>query len=107
MAQPTYENLFGSGAAYNSGTSKLEIPLTALATSGLDATDPTALETLAAIVKNAHSWLSSNTDEEVMATSEINIFAPSTRNDQTKTQYGYTLDFFGNYTAPTFDPDEV
>lgn len=107
MVQPTYANLFGTGATFNTSTNKLEIPLSALATSGLNATEPTALEAFAAITKNGHAWLSTNTDAAVMADSSLNIFAPTTRNDEPKTQFGYTVNFYGGYAQPTFDPDEV
>ncbi|MGF1963024.1 MAG: hypothetical protein RMX99_026445, partial [Aulosira sp. DedVER01a] len=94
-------------ATFNTGTNKLEIPIAALAESGLDATEPTALEALGAIIKNSHSWLSANTDEAVMANSSLNIFAPTTRNSLPKTQFAYSVNFYGSYASPTFDPDEV
>ncbi len=107
MAQPTFENLFGTGATFNPTTNTLEVPLSALAGSGLDATSPTATNTLGAIVKNAHSWLEANQDEEVMATSTLSIFSPIERNEEERTEFGYTVNFYGDYQAPTFDPDEV
>ncbi|BAY10298.1 hypothetical protein [Calothrix sp. NIES-2098] len=107
MTQPTYANLFGTGATFNTSTNKLEIPIAALAESGLDATEPTALEAFAAITKNGHGWLSTNTDAAVMADGTLNIFAPTTRNGDPKTQFGYTLNFYGSYSTPTFDPDQV
>ncbi len=103
----TFEQLYGTGAIFNTDTLTLEIPLTALAQSGLDAIEPTALETLAAIAKNAHAWLSTNTDETVAADSEVRAFAPTFRNNEDKTQHQYSLNFYTPYTAPTFDPDEV
>lgn len=107
MPQPTFAELFGTGSTFNAVDSRIEIPLSALIASGLSATAPTALEALAAIVKTAHPWLNTNTDEAVMAASTKNTFAPSTRNNELKTQHGYTLDFYGSYTEPTLDPDEV
>ncbi len=107
MAQPTFENLFGTGATFNPTTNTLEIPLSALAGSGLDATSPTATKTLGAIVKNAHSWLEANQDEEIMVTASVDNFAPVERNELDKTQFSYTVNFYGDYQTPTFDPDEV
>ncbi len=103
----TFEQLLGTGANFNAATSTLEIPLTALAESGLDGTEPTALQCLAAIIRNAHNWLSANTDQTVMADSALNPFAPVERNGQNKTQYQYSLNFYGDYSTPVFDPDEV
>ncbi len=103
----TFEQLYGTGANFNAATSTLEIPLAALAQSGLDATEPTALESLAAIAKNAHAWLSTNTDQTVAADAEVRAFAPIFRNDEDKTQHQYSLNFYTPYTTPTFDPDEV
>jgi len=107
MSQPTYSDLFGAGAAINQATGNLEIPLTALAAAGLNEADPSATSALGAIVKNAHSGLSTNEDEEVMVTSTLSIFAPVQRNEEDRTEFGFTLNFYANYDAPTFDPDEV
>ena len=107
MAQPTYSDLLGAGATINQTADRLEIPLTALAAAGLDAENPTATNVLGAIVKNAHSWLETNEDEEVMVASTLSIFAPVQRNEQDRTEFGYTLNFYGNYETPDFDPDEV
>jgi hypothetical protein len=107
MAQPTYAELFGTGATFNSGASRIEIPLTGLSASGLNATEPTALEALASVTKISSAWLSANTDETVMAGCDTTQFAPVQRNGLNKTQFQYALSFYGNYTTPTFDPDEV
>ena len=82
MAQPIYSDLFGAGAFFNQATGQLEIPLTALTAAGLDAENPTATNVLGAIVKNAHRWLETNEDEEVMVASTLSIFAPVQRNEQ-------------------------
>ncbi len=104
---PTFEEIYGTGATFNTATSTLEIPLTALAQSGLNATNPTPLQTLGAIARNAHAWLSTNTDETVMADSDLNPFAPIQRNGEDKTQFQYSINFYASYTTPEFDPDEV
>ncbi len=107
MTQPTYGDLFGSGANFNESTQNIEIPLSALASVGLDATNPTAVNALGAIIKNSHGWLSANQDEQVMVTASLDNFAPVERNEVDKTEFSYTVNFYGNYQAPTFDPDEV
>jgi len=107
MSQPTYSDLFGAGATINEATGNLEIPVTALTAAGLDAENPTATNSLGAIVKNAHSWLSTNEDEQVMVTSTLSTFAPVQRNEVDRTEFGYTLNFYADYQTPTFDPDEV
>ncbi|MDJ0675509.1 MAG: hypothetical protein QNJ36_09045 [Calothrix sp. MO_167.B42] len=107
MTQPTYGDLFGTGANFNESTQKIEIPLSALASAGLNATNPTAVNALAAIIKNSHGWLDANQDEQVMATASLESIAPVPRNEIDKTEFSYTLNFYGNYQAPTFDPDEV
>ena len=107
MPQPTYSDLFGTGAAINQATGKLEIPLTALAAAGLDAENPTATNALGAVVKNAHGWLETNEDEGVMVASTLSTFAPVDRNEEERTEFGYTLNFYGDYNVPTFDPDQV
>ncbi|MDJ0677029.1 MAG: hypothetical protein QNJ36_16880 [Calothrix sp. MO_167.B42] len=107
MPQPIHSDLFGAGASINQATGNLEIPLIALATAGLNTENPSATGTLGAIIKNAHSWLSANVDEEVMVTSSLEEIAPIDRNGQERTEFGYTINFYADYEAPIFDPDEV
>jgi len=113
MTQATYQQLFGTGSALkNSGDTLTEsgifIPLSGLLSgAALNATSPTAVQAFSAVVEIASDWLSTNTDESVMATSSQSTFAPTTRNGLTKTQFSHNLSFYGSYTAPTFDPDQI
>lgn len=108
MAQPTITDLFGVGAVYNATTNKLEISQAALQAAGItNAATATPLEYLGAIAKTAHTWLEPNLDETVNATSRVDISAPFFRNNIQKTSFIYNLQFFGAYTAPTFDPDDL
>jgi hypothetical protein len=76
---------------------------------GLDNPDfSSGEEIFAAIVKGAYErFFKTNTDESVQAVIEKSIYAPYTRNQIERTQFAYTCQFFGNYTAPDFDPDEL
>ncbi|MEH1862048.1 MAG: hypothetical protein V7L21_29510 [Nostoc sp.] len=105
MPQPAIIDLFGTGSAYASGN--LSIPLSALNAAGLSNNSPTALEIFAAIIKTGHTWLNSNTDTTVMATSDLTSVAPITRNSTAKTQFQYAVKFYGPYNAPEFDPDNI
>lgn len=105
MPQPTYENLFGTGAIWDA--TGLHIPQAALASTGLSANPPSALELYAAIVKQVHGWLSTNTDQAVLASSDLTVQAPLIRNGIPRTQYQFSERFFGSYNAPEFDPDQV
>jgi hypothetical protein len=108
MAQPTAENLFGTGANYNATTDKFEITKAALEAAGItNAATAAPIEIYAAIVKNAHSWLVSNTDEAVLAASSLSVSAPFFRNGVDKTSFTYQAQFFGAYNAPAFDPDDL
>lgn len=107
MAQPAFSDLFGPGAAWDAANNKLDIPIAALQASGLTKANPTALEAYAALVKNAHTWLSANTDSSVLAASALTISAPVTWNGNPQTQFQFTERFYGSYQAPTFVPDQL
>jgi hypothetical protein len=103
MAQPTAVELFGAGTTISGGN--LTVPLSGLTDTGLSGTAP--IEVYAAIVKKSSDWLVANTDETVMAASTASVFAPSTRNALSKTQFTFALSFYGAYTSPTLDPDDL
>lgn len=106
MSQPTITDLFGTGANVDSGN--LIVNHDAFIAAGI--TDPstaTPLELLAAIIKIAAPWIEANTDTTVMSSASSYISAPATRNGLNKTQFNYTLAFYGSYTSPTFNPNEV
>lgn len=105
MSQPGITDLFGTGATFTGGN--LTIPLTALQNAGITGDSPTALEIYAALVKNAHGWINTNTDASVMATSDLTSTAPITRNGTPRTQFQFAVRFFGSYSAPTFDPNSI
>lgn len=106
MPQPTYADLFGPGATLD-GSNNLTIPYAALQAAGISGNPPAALESYAAVTKTASTWLAANTDEAVQASVEQRITAPSVRNGVDRTEFVYSTSFYGNYNAPTFDPDEV
>lgn len=105
MAQPLVTDLFGTGSAYDATAKKLTIPLTALP--ALTAANPTPLELYAAIIQYAHNFLNANTDQSVLAASDITIQSPYPRNSINKTQFQYAVRFYGPYAQPTFDPNTV
>jgi len=105
MSQPLIADLFGTGSTYDATAKKLDIPLSALP--ALTTANPTALELYAALVSYAHTWLNANTDQSVLATSDTTSQAPLTRNGVPKTQFQYTLRFFGPYSTPNFDPNAI
>lgn len=105
MTQPLIVDLFGVGSSYDSAAKKLNIPITALPI--LTTTNPTALEIYAAIVDTAYKWLSTNTDTSVMASCDTNAQAPITRNGSPRTQFQYSVRFFGPYNSPVFDPNSI
>jgi hypothetical protein len=108
MPQPKYSDLFGIGAAYNIDTDKFEISKAALEAAGINnARTAQAIEVLGAIVKNAHAWLALNQDEKVMAASRLDISSPLFRDNLEKSSFIYNMQFFGNYLAPIFDPDDL
>lgn len=107
MAQPTYENLFGAGTIWDAGNNRLQISFSALQAAGLSNNPPSALEIYAAIIKQAHSWLSANTDQSVLASSDLTVQAPLTRNGVPRTQYQFSERFYGSYVAPMFNPEDV
>ncbi|MEH2377746.1 MAG: hypothetical protein V7K27_02410 [Nostoc sp.] len=103
--QPGITDLFGANSTL-SGTPKiLAIPLTSLP--ALTGSNPTALEVYAAVVSYAHTWLNANTDASVLATSDVTISSPITRNGVPKTQFQFSERFYGSYAAPIFDPNAV
>ncbi|MEH1795867.1 MULTISPECIES: hypothetical protein [unclassified Nostoc] len=90
-------DLFGATATF-SGTPKiLEIPLTSLP--ALTSANPTPLEIYAAIISNAHAWFAANTDASVLATSDLTISSPVTRNGTAKTQFQFSERFYGPYAC--------
>ncbi|MGV0102344.1 hypothetical protein NSTCB13_00865 [Nostoc sp. DSM 114160] len=103
--QPGITDLFGPTATFSGTPKVLEIPLSSL--TALTSSNPTALEIYAAIVQTAHTWINANTDVSVMATSDLTISSPITRNGVAKTQFQFSERFFGTYAAPTFDPNAV
>ncbi|MBH8576992.1 hypothetical protein I8752_29225 [Nostocaceae cyanobacterium CENA369] len=105
MSQPGFTDLFGTDTTFSGTPKVLSIPLTALP--ALTSANPTALEIYGAIVQMAHAWITANTDASVMATSDLTISSPITRNGIAKTQFQYSERFYGPYTAPTFDPNTV
>lgn len=107
MATPSITDLFGAGATWDANNNQLKIPFSALQAAGLSTNPPSALEVYSALVKNAHTWLNANTDQSVMASSDLTVQAPLTRNGTPKTQYQFATRFFGSYQAPEFDPDQV
>ncbi|MBN3911093.1 MAG: hypothetical protein HWQ35_32495 [Nostoc sp. NMS1] len=105
MSQPTITDLFGANSTFSGSPKILQIPLSSLP--ALTGSNPTALELYAAIISYAHTWINANTDASVMASSDLTISSPITRNATTKTQFQYSSRFYGTYTAPTFDPNVV
>ena len=103
--QPGIIDLFGANSTFSGSPKVLSIPLSSLP--ALTSANPTALELYAAIIQTAHTWLNANTDASVLATSDITISSPVTRNGVPKTQFQFTERFYGPYTAPTFDPNAV
>ncbi|MEH2164560.1 MAG: hypothetical protein V7K38_26790 [Nostoc sp.] len=103
--QPGITDLFGATATFSGSPKILAIPLTSLPS--LSGANPTALEIYAAIIANAHAWINANTDASVMASSDLVISSPITRNGTAKTQFQFSERFYGTYAAPTFDPNAV
>ncbi len=81
--QPGITDLFGANSTFSGTPKVLEIPLNSLP--ALTSANPTALELYAAIIQTAHTWLNANTDASVLATSDITISSPITRNGTPKT----------------------
>ncbi len=105
MAQPLITDLFGTGSTFDAAAKKVTIPLTALP--ALTNASPTPLEIYGAIIAYAHTWLNANTDLSVSAACDLNAQAPLSRNGTLKTQYQYSVRFFGPYTSPNFDPNQI
>ncbi|MEH2222593.1 hypothetical protein [Nostoc sp.] len=103
--QPGITDLFGANSTFSGTPKVLEIPLSSLPS--LTSANPTALELYAAIIANAHAWINANTDASVMASSDLVVSSPITRNGTAKTQFQFSERFYGPYTAPTFDPNAV
>jgi hypothetical protein len=106
MAQPSTIELFGNRATRDSSTGSelLTINLDDLLELGLD-NAPSDLGILAALIYKAHLWLSTNSDESVDAVSSLSISSPSIRNEEEKTSFNFSMEFFNFYDAPIFDPD--
>lgn len=107
MTLPTIEQLFGVGATYDG--LNLSIPASALATRGID--DPLTADSLsvfAATIKGAQAdYFATNADLTVNADIQYSAQAPAIRNNALKTSFNYNVVFYGAYTTPTFDPDDV
>jgi hypothetical protein len=106
MAQPTTIELFGNRATRDTVSEDeiLTINLSDLRELGLD-NAPADLGILAALIYKAYLWLSTNTDESVEAVSSLSISSPSIRNEEEKTSFNFSMEFFNAYDAPIFDPD--
>lgn len=107
MALPTIEELFGDGATLVNG--ELTIPASAFVARGLaNAATADALTLFGATVKGAHAdYFASNTDASVMADVQYTSQAPAIRNNQLKTSFNYNVLFYGTYSVPTFNPDDI
>lgn len=103
--QPGITDLFGANSTFSGSPKVLEIPLTSLP--ALTSANPTPLELYAAIVSFAHTWITANTDQSVLVDSTLTISSPITKNGVPRTQFQYAERFYGTYTAPTFDPNQV
>ncbi|MEH2283350.1 MAG: hypothetical protein V7K90_18795 [Nostoc sp.] len=103
--QPGITDLFGANSTLAGTPKVLEVPLTSLP--ALTNNNPTPLEVYAALISYAHAWLNANTDASVLATSDVTISSPITRNGVPKTQFQFSERFYGTYAAPTFDPNAV
>ncbi|MGV0102233.1 hypothetical protein NSTCB13_06121 [Nostoc sp. DSM 114160] len=103
--QPGITDLFGPNSTFSGSPKVLEIPLSSLP--ALTTANPTALELYAAIISYAHTWINANTDASVMASSDLVISSPVTRNGVAKTQFQFSERFYGPYSAPTFDPNSI
>lgn len=99
--------LFGDAADFDN--SYFRIPRDRLIEMGLgDPENSSGEEIFSTIVKGAYErFFKLNTDESVQAAIEKSNYAPYTRNEVERTQFVYTCQFFGNYTAPDFDPDDL
>ncbi|AVH73824.1 hypothetical protein [Nostoc sp. 'Lobaria pulmonaria (5183) cyanobiont'] len=103
--QPGITDLFGVNSTFLGTPKVLEIPLSSLP--ALTSANPTPLELYAAIISFAHTWINANTDASVMASSDLVISSPVTRNGIPKTQFQFSERFYGTYSAPIFDPNAV
>lgn len=108
MAQPTFNDLFGTGTNFDGLAGALMIPATAIEAAGItDASAATPLEILAAIAKTSHEWLVDNTDETVQATSRLDFSAPFFRNNVDRSSFIYNLQFLTDFDQPIFNPNQV
>jgi hypothetical protein len=108
MALPTLIELFGATATL-SPTGDLTISADKFTSSGVNNPQTAdALTLFGAIVKSAYQdYFLANTDQSVMANIEYSTQAPGFRNNLQKTQYNYNCQFFGAFTQPSFDPDDI
>jgi hypothetical protein len=108
MALPTLQELFGASATL-SPTGDLTISADKFTGSGINTpATADALTLFGAIVKSAYAdYFSTNTDQSVMANIEYSTQAPGFRNNLQKTQYNFNCQFFGAFSQPTFDPDDI
>lgn len=107
MSQPTLDGIFGLSSYYDPSIDALVIPAGALVAEQLVLSTALPIEILAVFIKNTFNQLSTNTDETVNLAISKNISSPSIRNDIEKTVFTFVLDFYGSYSAPTFDVNEL
>lgn len=108
MAQPTLDQLLGQTVSLDTSAGTLTIGLADLQAVGLDNVDfNNSIPIFAAIVKLASNFLIANLDESVMATCDFTANSPVNRNNIDKTLFTFALGFYGTYTEPLFDPDNI
>jgi len=108
MAQPTIEELFGTGSSFDSVAEQLIIPDNAFVDQGLPSlalAEPAQI--LAAIVKRSSDALILNTDETINVESTATVLAPATRNGIEKTLFSFIMEFYLPYLNPTFTASDV
>jgi len=108
MAQPTIEDLLGSGSVVDTSNLFVMIPEQVFTDNGLGSlATATPLEIAAVIIKTVNDWLTTNTDETVLADSNLTVNTPAIRNNIEKTLFAFTFEFYGNYTEPVFNPIDL
>jgi len=108
MAQPTINELFGSGSSFDPVLQQLTIPDDAFVNEGLLSlalAEPAQI--LAALVKRSSDALILNTDETVNVESTATVLAPATRNGIDKTLFSFIMEFYLPYSTPSFDASDV
>lgn len=107
MANPTIEELFGAGASTTVNGDGLFIPAATFTAEGITIATANSVEAFACVVKKVHSVIEPNTDETILMTSRLNVSTPSLRNNVETTNFDYGFEFFGAYTEPTLDPNDL